>query len=108
MNFRQLKEDIIQYSKEIGIDKIGFASAAPFTELKDRLIRQQELGYNSGFEEPDLEKRTNPSMIFEQPKSIIAIALAYPSKMQEHVTGKKGERRGIFCRASWGMDYHIV
>ncbi len=108
MNYQQLKQDIIQYSKEIGIDKIGFASASPFTELKDRLIRQQELGYDSGFEEPDVDKRTDPAKIFEKPKSIIAIALAYPSKMSEHVTGKKGERRGIFCRASWGMDYHIV
>ena len=108
MNYQQLKQDIIQYSKEIGIDKIGFASASPFTELKDRLIRQQELGYDSGFEEPDVDKRTDPAKIFEKPKSIIAIALAYPSKMSEHVTGRKGERRGIFCRASWGMDYHIV
>ena len=71
MNYQQLKQDIIQYSKEIGIDKIGFASASPFTELKDRLIRQQELGYDSGFEEPDVDKRTDPAKIFEKPKSII-------------------------------------
>lgn len=108
MNYSQLKQDIIAYSKEIGIDKIGFTSADPFTELKDRLIRQQELNYQSGFEEPDLDKRTNPALIFDKPKSIIAIALAYPSKMTEHIQGKKDERRGIFCRASWGVDYHVL
>ncbi|MEH6941445.1 tRNA epoxyqueuosine(34) reductase QueG [Bacillus sp. JJ722] len=108
MDYYQLKQDIISYSKEIGIDKIGFASADPFTELKDRLIRQQELNYQSGFEEPDIDKRTNPSFIFQEPKSIIAIALAYPSKMKEHIQGKRDERRGIFCRASWGVDYHVL
>ncbi|OCA87447.1 tRNA epoxyqueuosine(34) reductase QueG [Pseudobacillus wudalianchiensis] len=108
MNYRLLKQEIIEYSREIGIDKIGFASAAPFTELKDRLLRQQELGYQSGFEEKDINKRVDPSLIFDEPRSIIAIALAYPSKMKETVKGRKGERRGIFCRASWGEDYHTI
>ncbi|MEK5522137.1 tRNA epoxyqueuosine(34) reductase QueG [Heyndrickxia sporothermodurans] len=108
MNVKQLKDEIISYSKEIGIDKIGFTTADPFTEMKNRLIRQQELGYQSGFEEKDIEKRVDPSLIFEQPKSIIAIALAYPSRMNDAPKGKKGERRGIFCRASWGVDYHTI
>ncbi len=108
MNISQLKQEIISYSKVIGIDKIGFTTADTFTEMKNRLIRQQELGYQSGFEEKDIEKRVNPSLIFDQPKSIIAIALAYPSKMSESPQGKKGDRRGIFCRASWGVDYHTI
>lgn len=108
MNMLKFKEELISYSKSIGIDKIGFTTADPFTEMKNRLIRQQELGYQSGFEEKDIEKRVNPSLIFEEPQSIIAIALAYPSKMNETVQGKKGDRRGIFCRASWGVDYHKI
>jgi len=104
----KLKEELIAYSKEIGIDKIGFTTADPFTELKNRLIRQRELDYQSGFEEPDIEKRTNPSLLLEEPRSIISIAIAYPSKMKERVVSKKGERRGIFSRASWGLDYHHV
>ena len=108
MNIQQLKEELIAYSKEIGIDKIGFTTADTFTELKNRLIRQQELKYQSGFEEPDIEKRVNPSLILEQPRSIISIAIAYPSKMNSRVESKQGERRGIFSRASWGLDYHHV
>ncbi|MFK2825907.1 tRNA epoxyqueuosine(34) reductase QueG [Bacillus sp. B190/17] len=108
MDYTALKKEIIEYSREIGIDKIGFASAAPFTELKNRLLRQQELNYQSGFEEKDINKRVDPALIFDRPRSIIAIALAYPSKMKDSVKGKKGERRGIFCRASWGEDYHVV
>src|SRR5690554_6485969 len=102
----KLKQDIIEYSRTIGIDKIGFASAEPFTELKQRLIRQRELNYQSGFEEPDPDKRTNSALLLEGAASIIAIALAYPSKMGNRVESKQGERRGIFCRASWGLDYH--
>jgi len=108
MDVKQLKKDLIAYSKEIGIDKIGFTNADMFSELKNRLIRQQELGYQSGFEEPDIEKRVTPGLLMEEPRSIIAIALAYPSKMNERVEGKMGERRGFFSRASWGLDYHHV
>jgi epoxyqueuosine reductase len=108
MNVQQLKEELIAYSKDIGIDKIGFATAEPFTELKNRLLRQQELGYQSGFEEQDIEKRVTPGLLLEEPRSIIAIAIAYPAKMKLRIEGKKGERRGIFCRASWGTDYHHV
>lgn len=108
MDFQQLKKEVIAYSKEIGIDKIGFASASTFETLKDRLLRQQELGYASGFEEPDIEKRTNPTLLVPKAKSIIAIALAYPSKMPNAPRNTKEDRRGIFCRASWGQDYHTI
>lgn len=108
MNIIELKEQVIAYAKSIGIDKIGFTSANPFHELKNHLLRQQELGYQSGFEESDIEKRTEPKLLLDEAASIIAIAIAYPSKMKNAPQGKKGARRGIFCRASWGTDYHTV
>jgi epoxyqueuosine reductase len=108
MNIKELKQEVISYSKEIGIDKIGFTTASTFAELRNRLIQQQELNYQSGFEESDIEKRVRPELIFEKPQSIISIALAYPSKLKNAPRSKKGERRGIFCRASWGVDYHVV
>lgn len=104
----KLKEELIQYAKEIGVDKIRFASADTFDSLKDRLILHESLGYLSGFEEPDIEKRTNPSLLLPKAKSIVAIALAYPSKMKDAPRSTKDARRGIFCRASWGTDYHVV
>ncbi|MDR4945775.1 tRNA epoxyqueuosine(34) reductase QueG [Neobacillus cucumis] len=108
MDVQQLKKELIAFSKEIGIDKIGFTTADPFFELKNRLIRQQELGYQSGFEEPDLDKRVTPKLLLEGAQSIISIALAYPAKMSTRVESKKGARRGIFSRASWGLDYHHI
>ncbi|WP_404358119.1 tRNA epoxyqueuosine(34) reductase QueG [Cytobacillus firmus] len=108
MDFAQIKQEVIEYSKTIGIDKIGFTTAGTFDEMKNRLIRQQELQYQSGFEEPDIEKRVNPGLLMDKPRSIISIAVAYPSKMKVRVVSKRGERRGIFCRASWGKDYHHI
>ncbi|PAE25453.1 tRNA epoxyqueuosine(34) reductase QueG [Bacillus sp. 7894-2] len=108
MDFGQFKQEVIEYSKTIGIDKIGFTTAGTFDEMKNRLIRQQELHYQSGFEEPDIEKRVNPGLLMDKPRSIISIAVAYPSKMKVRVVSKRGERRGIFCRASWGKDYHYI
>lgn len=108
MNINQFQNNLIEYAASIGIDKIGFTSASPFHELKNRLVRQQELGYASGFEEPDIEKRTHPELLLSEAESIIAIAIAYPSKMKDAPLSIKGARRGIFARASWGMDYHTV
>ncbi|OUM86125.1 MAG: tRNA epoxyqueuosine(34) reductase QueG [Bacillus thermozeamaize] len=103
-----LKEELKAYAKTIGIDKIGFASAEPFTELKERLVRHRELGYESGFEEPDLERRTNPQLLMPGARSIIAIALAYPTRMDHPPASRKGAYRGFFARAAWGEDYHRV
>lgn len=108
MAYEALKQDIIAFGKSIGIDKIGFAPANPFSEMKSRLQLQQEAGYQSGFEKGTIDERTEPSLHLENAESIIAIAVAYPSRIKHPPKNKKGARRGNFCRASWGMDYHHV
>ncbi|MFB4166286.1 tRNA epoxyqueuosine(34) reductase QueG [Alteribacillus sp. JSM 102045] len=108
MTGAQLKDKIVAYSKDIGIDKIGFTSADPFLSLKDRLLEQQRLDYQSGFEEQDIDKRVTPVELLPEAKTIVSIALAYPSKMKNPPKSTKGSRRGVFCRASWGEDYHRV
>ena len=104
----ELQQRFIDYAHSIGVDKIGFTTVAPFMELKNRLKRQQQLGYQSGFEESDIELRTEPLRLLDQAESIVSIALAYPSKMVNPPVGKKGARRGMFARASWGVDYHTA
>lgn len=108
MNVAQLKQEIIDYSQSIGIDKIGFASADVFSELKQRLIRQQERGYQSGFEKGTNEERTEPTRLLPEAQSIISIAMAYPSRIEDPPRSTREDRRGIFARASWGIDYHVV
>ncbi|MGX7196161.1 tRNA epoxyqueuosine(34) reductase QueG [Enterococcus olivae] len=103
---QSLKERIIAESKKIGIDKIGFTTAEPFDYLKESLIEQKAAGHTSGFEHPDIDERIYPEKTFDNPKSIIAIALAYPTKIHEEVP--RDEKRGQFARASWGIDYHNI
>lgn len=102
-----LKERIKDKAISLGIDKIGFTHAEPFYSLEDRLKRQREVGHHSGFEHKVIEERIYPEKIFDQPKSIISIALAYPSRMKRPRT-EKGKPRGEFARASWGIDYHHI
>ncbi|CAM4506759.1 epoxyqueuosine reductase [Paenibacillus endophyticus] len=106
--WEKLKAEMQAAAKSLGIDKIGIASADPFVSLKQILLRHRELGRESGFEEPDIEKRTNPALLFDNPQSIIAIAIAYPSKLKDPPKSEPGARRGIMSRSAWGEDYHKV
>lgn len=106
MDGSALKAQLQAYATEIGIDEFRVTTADPFLVMKQRLIQQQEKGYASGFEEPDLDRRTTPTLLLDDAVSIIAIAVAYPSKLKDAPRGKEGERRGIFGRSSWGLDYH--
>lgn len=103
-----LKQKIIAASKEFGIDKIGFTTAAPFDHLKDSIEEQHANGHSTGFEHPVLEERLYPDKIFDRPKSIISIALAYPSRLSHPLPQERENRRGLFARASWGIDYHTI
>ena len=102
------KQMITKKAAEIGIDKIGFGAADPFTHLEESLREQKEKNHVSGFEHPIIEERIYPELIFENPKSFLSIALAYPTVMQTPPKREKGVRRGYFARASWGVDYHKI
>ncbi|WP_409343042.1 tRNA epoxyqueuosine(34) reductase QueG [Paenibacillus sp. MBLB4367] len=108
MEWRRLKEDIAAAASSLGIDKVGFASADPFLALKDILLQHREKGFESGFEEPDIDKRVYPELSFDKPRSIISIAIAYPSKLNDPPRSEPGAYRGIISRSSWGEDYHHV
>ncbi|KAF6615235.1 tRNA epoxyqueuosine(34) reductase QueG [Paenibacillus polymyxa] len=103
-----LKQEIIEAAPGLGIDSIGFASADPFLSLKAILEEHRAKGYESGFEEPDIDKRIYPELYGSQPASLIAIAVAYPSKMKDPPKSDKGKYRGIMARSAWGKDYHLV
>lgn len=107
-DWQALKEEIVRALPELGIDKIGFASAEPFNELKERLVAHREKGHESGFEEPDLDKRVTPDLHLPGARSILAIAVAYPSKLPSPPRSEPGAYRGIFSRSAWGQDYHHV
>ena len=103
-----LKQEIKAAGPELGIDDIGFAAADPFVSLKSLLEQSRDKGYASGFEEPDIEKRVHPALQDGEPASLIAIVVAYPSKMVNPPKSEPGAYRGILARSAWGQDYHQV
>lgn len=106
MDRYQFKREVIQYAKTIGIDAIGFTHAEPFSDFKLKLIEHYKHGRQSGFETGTIEERSEPKRSLPSAKSIISIAVGYPNKLPNAPKSKSGERRGMFARASWGMDYH--
>lgn len=107
-DWQRLKQEIRDHAPALGIDKIGFASADPFLEMKQILLEHRAKGYESGFEEPDIDKRVYPELSLSEPRSIISIAVAYPSKLQNAPRSEPGAYRGLISRSAWGRDYHHV
>jgi epoxyqueuosine reductase len=101
-----LKNKIINYSREINIDLIGFTDADICYELEDKIRLKQRLGYQSELENYDLEKRLNPKLLMPGAETIIVIGLAYPKSCKRLEKLKKEEV--YFSSSSWGTDYHIV
>lgn len=102
-----LKERVKAYAYTIGIDKIGFTHAGPFEEERVHMLNQRNKGWSTDFEESDIEKRVNPKYSLEDVASIIAIAVAYPSRLTIERPHQE-ELSGQFCASSWGQDYHVV
>lgn len=103
-----MKNEIMKFGMSIGISKIGFTTAERFEELLPMLKEHKEKDWLSGFEEPDFEKRIDPKLSLSSAKSIISIAIAYPSSADFSLSSKENGPRGLFCRSSWGNDYHHV
>ncbi|MFZ7101647.1 MAG: tRNA epoxyqueuosine(34) reductase QueG [Peptococcaceae bacterium] len=105
-SFSKLKKKIIVYSKLIGIDKIGFTTGEPFTEVIPVLEEHKLKGFASGLEAKDIRLRIDPNLSLPGVKSIISIAVAYPNQIDYRADDQ--EPRGMFARVSWGKDYHVV
>ncbi|WP_138494941.1 tRNA epoxyqueuosine(34) reductase QueG [Paenibacillus pinistramenti] len=103
-----LKEEIKSAASGLGIDQVGFTTADPFLSLKPILEEIRAKGYESGFEEKDIDKRVDPKLTMAEARSIIAVAVAYPSKMVNPPKSEPGRTRGILARSAWGRDYHTV
>lgn len=100
-----LKEYIIQKSKELNIDIIGFTDCEPLSDIKRYLAKREKENKQTEFEEKDIEKRINPKLAFPDCKSIIVIGLSYNNTFNERVDYRL---KGILSKSTWGSDYHIV
>ena len=102
-----IKEEIINLAKDIGISKIGFTTADDFDYLEKSLLSAVDEGRNSGFEHKNIEERIKPKLSLASAKTIISIAVAYPHKLKQQPQ-KTAYKRGKFTPNSWGLGYHYV
>lgn len=100
---KDIKEFIINKSKELNIDIIGFTNCEPLFDIKEYLEHRRD--NNTEFEETDIEKRINPKITLPNCKSIILIGLSYNI---DYENNDKNILKGNLSKSSWGRDYHKV
>lgn len=100
-----IKQYIIDKSKELNIDMVGFTDCEPFEYLREYLAERKSLNINTEFEEDDIDRRLDPKLTFPECKSIITIGISYNNDFDEKPDYKL---KGIISKSSWGIDYHIV
>ncbi|WP_461204618.1 tRNA epoxyqueuosine(34) reductase QueG [Clostridium sp. DL1XJH146] len=97
----KLKEKIIDYCKNVGLDTIGFTKCRVFDELEDYYREKEDKGYLNEFEEKDIDKKINPFLQMKEGKTIISIAFPY-------YFGDYKKSELYFSKYTMGKDYHIV
>ena len=100
-----IKSYIIEKSKELNIDMIGFTNSDSLYNLEEYLNYRQDNSITTEFEEKDINKRIDPKLTMENCKSIIVVALSYNIAYNEK---PDYEFKGRLSKSSWGIDYHKV
>lgn len=78
------------------ITEVGVCDKGPFIDIKPHLYSRES--YNTGFEEPDIMKRIDPSLTMDNVESIVVCLFPYHAH----------EVRGNLSVYTHSMDYHIV
>ena len=103
MNF---SEKIKQYAQSvIGFDACGICKAEPVPDkIKDGFLQWIAAGRQADMKymEQHFDKRTNPSLLVENAKSVICVALNYYPKE------KQSEENPQIAYYAYGKDYHEV
>lgn len=100
-----IQEKIINYSKKIDIDKIGFCSTKPFFELEKRLERRKAKGYMCELESTKFNRQIYPELTMDNAKSFIVILEAFSDQLELIQDNK------LRCKISFSAvyeDYHTI
>lgn len=101
-----IQEEIINLSKTIGIDLIGFTKIKYYKELEYILKKQEELKYKTSFQVGSIEDKTFKNYKFNVMKSAIVFGIAYNKGDKIYNNVKADEvYLSSYC---WGEDYHSV
>ncbi len=103
-----LKKYIVDKSKDLDIDIIGFTNVNEFEGIEDVLKVRREKNYETEFEENDIKKRVRPKEILETGKSIIVIGVSYYKDINNKFNKTDEKPIGRLSISSVGTDYHML
>lgn len=103
-----LKEKIREKGKELGFCQVGFTHPAPFEEYKVVLEKLKRLNNYPPFVPEDINLRTDPKLIMENCKTIIAVAFPYINHVKLSLLHPPAKDEGYISPSAWGLDYHIL
>lgn len=92
------REELRARIAEAGFHKVGFCDASPLERERDYL----ELRGPGPFEPTELPPRTDPGLLLEGARTVVAVALSYNHPDPPKPAGLRG-RLSKYCR---GLDYH--
>ncbi|MFA9424096.1 MAG: tRNA epoxyqueuosine(34) reductase QueG, partial [Sedimentibacter sp.] len=98
-----MEQKIISIARSLGINVVGVTTTLNYSYLYSTLIERARKGYNSEFEEKDINKRLDVRNVFPQCKSIIAIGISYAPGYKKQISSKDG----LLSVVSFGEDYHV-
>ena len=94
-----MKNEIINLSKKLKIDLIGFTDLKCEDIIKDKYKLQQELGYKCSFQVGDIEDKLLTSEKYKDYNTAVVIGISYPKIETDKIH---------LSSCSWGQDYHTV
>lgn len=103
-----LSKRIKEKALAVGFDKVGITDSAPLgDEIRSSYNKWIDRGYNAGMEYlgKNIEKRFEPSTMFEGAKSIVSVAINYNAGFMEEPRKKD---TAFISRYALGNNYHKV
>ena len=103
-----LKQALVAFARDLGLDLVGVASAAPFAAEEAVLRRREAEGRGpSAFEFADIAPRVQPKLLLPGAQAIVVAGMSYlvPDEPAEAVSVDPAGWVSRYCR---GLDYHDV
>lgn len=91
----------------LGFSKVGLTAAVPLEREREGLTAWLARNHHAQMQwmARDAARRTDPQLILEGARSVVAVALNYYTA---HSHEEDDQRRGKISRYAWGDDYHDV
>ncbi|MGI6598076.1 MAG: tRNA epoxyqueuosine(34) reductase QueG [bacterium] len=91
-------------AKVLGLAPVGITSAAPLAKARTVLEQINTSGCRIPFTTGDIERRTNPNLVWPEAESLVMVGL--PFKVPAGGPKVSGELRGYWAAGTCGNDYH--